>query len=231
MIQFNLLPDVKLAYIRAGRLRRMVVVLSVLVTVAAVIVVLLMLGVTSLQRKHLSDLNADIKAENAQIASQKDLNKILTVQNQLESIKALHDGKPAVPQLAKYLNEVTPVKANISNIKADFTLHTLSITGTADALVTVNQYVDTLKFTTYAVKGDTSKSATKAFSNVVLSSFSLGDDQASYTINVSYDPNIFDITKDVDLTVPEQETTRSKVDQPSTDLFTGGADTTAGKKE
>jgi Tfp pilus assembly protein PilN len=223
MIELNLLPDVKLEYINAQRTRRLIISISLLVTAVAVVILLLLLSVDGLQKKHLSDLNHDITSEDSKLQNEPQINKILTVQNQLESLTTLHNGKPAVSRLFDYLNEVTPSQVSITNFTANFTQQTMTITGTADSLSTVNQYIDTLKFTNYTT--DSNKTPSPAFSDVVLSSFGLTTDTstatgppASYTITLSYDQTIFDITQGVKLSVPSLTTTRSTLDQP-TDLF------------
>jgi hypothetical protein len=216
MIQFNLLPDIKLEYIKAERTRLLVIALSAIVTVVSVLVFLSFLSLTAVHHKRISNFNTKINSDNSKVENQTDINKVLTVQNQLESLTALHAGKPAATRLADYLNETTPVSANINSFSIDFTQQTMDITGTADSLSTVNKYVDTLKFTTYTTSS--TSGSKEAFSNVVLSSFGLTQHEASYTVNLSYDPVIFDITQDVQLTVPNQITTRSETSQP-TDLF------------
>ena len=55
MIQLNLLPDVKLEYIKAQHLRRLVLSVSVLVTLAAVVILMLLLVFDLAQKKNLSD--------------------------------------------------------------------------------------------------------------------------------------------------------------------------------
>jgi len=225
MAQLNLLPDVKLEYIKAQRSRRLVISVAVLVSLVSVALLALLLGVDGLQKKHLSDLNHNISSETSQLQNKPDISQILTVQNQLESLTALHSAKPAASRVFDYLNSVTPSAISINNFSIDFTQQTMTITGTANALSDVNQYVDTLKVTTYTT--DTNKTAAPAFSNVVLSSFGVngttgGPGQAaSYTITLSYDKNIFDITQTVKLTVPSLVTTRSGLQQPN-DLFTNG---------
>jgi Tfp pilus assembly protein PilN len=225
MIQLNLLPDVKLLYIKAQRQRRLVVSASVLVTAGSIVLLVLLLGVNGLQKKHLNDLSKDIVKENKQLESKPNINKVLTVQNQLESLTALHDGKPAVARLFTYLNEVTPASVNITSFNMDFTQYTATITGTSDSLGNVNKYVDSLKFITFTTTDDDQESKpAPAFKDVVLSSFGLNtgskdsNQAASYTITLSYDPTIFDITKNVQLTVPSVTTTRAQISQPS-DLF------------
>ena len=221
MIEFNLLPDVKLEYIKAERSRRLVLTISVLVSIVAVALLVLMLVINGLQKKHLNDLTRDINSESSKLQSAPQISKILTVQNQLGSLTDLHASKPAVSRLFDYLNQLTPSTVSISNLTIDMNQQTATITGSADAISSVNKLVDTLKFTTYKSDGDSQ--STKAFSNVVLGSFGLNSaegstKQATYTITFGYDKPIFDITKDVKLTVPNLTTTR--VDQgTSTDLF------------
>jgi len=223
MIQLNLLPDVKQEYIKAERSRRLVLTICIIVAAASVALLILLFSVDRLQKKHISDLTKDIKTRSTELQQKPQINKILTVQNQLNSLTALHDGKPAVSRVAQYLNQTTPTQVDISSLNIDFTALTITITGSADSLSSVNKYIDTLKFTTYTT--DQNSKSTKAFSNVVLSSFGLGTETAtpgskpaSYSITMSYDNNIFDSTQKIELSVPSLTTTRASVDQP-TDLF------------
>lgn len=223
MIQLNLLPDVKLEYIRAQRSRRLVIAVAVLTSAASIIILVLLLGVGVLQKKNLSDINKDITSESAQLKSKPDINKILTVQNQLGSLTKLHDEKLATSRVFGYLNQVTPTESGISSLTIDFTAKIVTLEGGSDSLSSVNKYVDTLKYTKYVVGND--KTTTPAFSDIVLKSFGLnpagGDPNtrpASFTITLAYDPLIFDITKNVQLKVPTQVTTRAGLDKPG-DLF------------
>lgn len=230
MIQLNLLPDIKLAYIKAERTRRLVMSISFLVAAVAVVILLLLLSVDGLQRKHLSDLNKDIKSESSKLQKEPQIDKILTVQNQLQSLTDLHAQEPAASKLFDYLNEVTPTSVSISDFMIDFTQQTATITGTSDNLAHVNQYVDTLKYTKYTTGN--SGSEQPAFSNIVLSSFSISSgtqdnsQSANYTITLSYDKTIFDVTQNAKLHVPNITTTRLSVDQP-TDLFKAAPATNA----
>jgi len=230
--QLNLLPDVKMDYIKAQRTRRMAITISVLVSAAAIALLVLLIGAEGLQKKHLSDLSRDISNDSSKLQQKPNITKILTVQNQLESLTNLHNTKPAASRLFDYLNELTPAQVDITDLKIDFTQQTETITGTADSLSSVNQYVDTLKFTNYTDKGV--PGSKPAFSNVVLSSFSLTKQNqanghpADYTITLSYDKTIFDITQNISLAVPSVTTTRSGVAQPI-DLFQA-APTTSGTK-
>jgi hypothetical protein len=225
MIQLNLLPDVKLEYIKAERSRRLVISISALVSVAAIGILVLLLLYGGLQKKHLHDVSADITKESKQLQSKPQIDKILTVQNQLQSLTGLHASKPAASRVFDYLNQLTPSQISISNFTTDFTQQTATITGTADALSSVNKYIDTLKFTKYSTETDATSA--KAFSNIVLTSFGVtaasgkGIKPANFTITLGYEKPIFDITQKVTLSVPQISTTRSSLENP-TALFEAG---------
>ncbi|MDB5171171.1 MAG: hypothetical protein JWO35_865 [Candidatus Saccharibacteria bacterium] len=232
MIQLNLLPDIKLEYIKAQRARRMVLSISALVSIISLALLLSLFSIGRLQKKHIDDLSKDIASSSAKLKSQPEIDRILTVQNQLDSLTALHAGKPASSRLFGYLNDVTPAKVSITSFTTDFTTQATTITGTADALSSVNTYVDTLKFTKYT--SDTNTTPTNAFTGVVLGSFGLasagdGGQPASFTITLAYDKAIFDIAQKTKLAVPNQVTTRSQISQP-TDLFKAAPATGATSK-
>jgi hypothetical protein len=222
MIQFNLLPDIKLAYIKAQRQRRLVVSISLLICIASVLLLALLLSVDGLQHKHLNDLKRDIDRQSKALSSEPNINTILTVQHQLASLPDLDDQKPAVERLFDYMNQVTPAQVSINDLQIDFASQNFNITGTADAISSITQYVNTLKLTTYFTSDD-AKTRKPAFTNVVLTSFGLnstGQDRsqaASYQITLSADPTIFDATEQIHLTVPTV-VTRAQLPNPS-DLF------------
>lgn len=216
MIELNLLPDVKLKLIKAKRTEHIIIVASILASAAAVAIVVALFSLNQIQKKHISDLNRDIAKKTAQLKNDKQLKKILTVQNQLNSLSALHSSKPAASRLFNYLIQTTPSDVTITSFDVDFNAHNVSVTGTAPSLSSVNKYVDTLKFTEYKVKG--SNSAKKAFRNVLLKSYSISGGTVTYTVVFEYDPLIFDINKNVTLNVPNQTTTRSSTEQP-TEVF------------
>lgn len=219
MIQLNLLPDVKLEYLKARRTQRLVVTVSTVLIAASLVVFVLLIGtVDILQKKNLNDLNNDISKYTSQLQNTPNLSKILTVQNQLQVLTSLHDQKPAASRLFGYLKQLTPSTASISQLNVDYVQHTLAVTGNASSLDDVNAFADTLKFTNYKLSDGTSANA---FSDVVLSQFSRSNSGATYTITATFDPAIFDSKSNVTLTVPNIISTRSIVEQP-TDLFQSG---------
>ena len=225
MTQFNLLPDIKLEYIKAQKLKRLVISVSVLVTAASVLLVGVLFSWTALQKAQINSLSADIQKQGSIISGQTNLNEILTIQNQIDTLTKLHEQEPAAANLSSYLNQIIPVNANLNNLSIDFTQNSLVLTGSANSLATVNQLIDSLKFATYTVNG--SSTVKNAFSNVVLSSFGVSTQSTTFTINLNFDPTLFDNTHTVTLTVPSKVTTRSQLDQPTV-LFKPSASTNGG---
>lgn len=201
MIQFNLLPDVKLQFIKARYTKRLMEFVSVIVIAASLLVfAMMMVTVNVVQKKSLHDLDGDIQRYSKQLKATPDLDKMLTVQNQLNTLTDLHSQKAVASRLFSYLSQLTPAQASISKLDIDFTQNTLTINGEAPALDVVNTYTDTLKATTYTTKDN--KTAVRAFSNVVLSSFGRDSESATYTITANFDPVIFSGASDVTLEVP-----------------------------
>ncbi|HEX5456616.1 MAG TPA: PilN domain-containing protein [Candidatus Saccharimonadales bacterium] len=229
--QLNLLPDVKLQYIRARRQKRLVIGLSAIVSAFfLVLFVGLFIYVRFSQTHYMNALTSDINKTTNELKAKPDLDKILTVQNQLNSLPDLHDKKIISSRLFDYLSQVTPTKATISNVDLDLQGSTLDIKGNADTLGTVNKFADTLKFTDFQASGDNPTSG-KAFSDVVLKSFSVnstgannGQGNINYELQFSFDPTIFANIKNLDSSTSENEavklkipniiTTRSEIEKP-----------------
>jgi len=210
MIQLNLLPEVKLEFMRAERTKRLVTVISaIVVTVSVAILIILALVVMVFQKSYTKALTQDITKYSYDLQSTKDLNKILTVQNQLNSLSSLHQQKPDAQRVFPYIETITPADVTMSNITIDFEASTMTVNGSADSLSAVNKFVDTLKFTVYKQNGETQK----AFSDVVLSTFGRGDKSATYSITLAFNPVIFDNTQDITLSVPDKVTTRSELEK------------------
>lgn len=222
MIQFNLLPRVKVDFINAKRTKRFVLLIATCVVGGSLAVVGILASVVLVwQTSSLSDLDKNIKASADDLRSQADINKVLTVQNQLTSIDSLHSQKPEVARVFGYLAQVTPSKITVATLSVDFVTPTFTITGQAPSLEEVNKFVDTLKFTT--IGNDDEDSAVvdgaKAFSAVVLSSYSIDSSGASFSITLAYEPLIFSSAEsNLKLVVPQITSTRSETERPA-DLF------------
>lgn len=217
MVQFNLLPAVKLEYIKATRTKRLVTSIAAITSLASLgILAVLFINVNFVQKRHINNLTNDIQAKVNELEEIKDIDKVLTVQNQLSELTHLHEIKPATERVLPLLSKVTPQASSIAQTNVSFSENTMIIDGTADSLVTVNKFVDTLKFTKYKVNDNPEEKP--AFSEVVLASFTVSSEGATYEINFKFDPEIFNNTKKIELVVPNIISTRSQTEKP-TDLF------------
>lgn len=218
MIQFNLLPKVKVDFIKTKRLKRTIIGISLLAIVVAVVIVGAAFSLQTVQKVHVSNLDKDIDKLTAELNAVPELTNIISVQNQLNTLPGLYAGRPAVKRLPAYLDQTTPTDVGISQLSVDFSLSTMNVSGTATSLEAVNRYIDTLKFTKYQANDSTE--ALVAFKDVVLSNFGRNEKTASFSITLAFDPAIFDETQQISLVIPATVTTRSQ-SQASTELFNG----------
>ncbi len=204
MIQFNLLPDVKLEYVKARRTKQLMILISMSLAGASLAVLILMsLTVFVVQKKSLHDANKDIDTYSTQLKAVPDLDKVLTVQNQLNTLTDLHKQKVVSSRLFTFMSQVTPAQDALSKINVDYTQNLLTISWVAPSLDVVNAYTDTLKNTTYHTDDSSSDSKQYAFSSVVLSSFGRDSTSATFTITMNFDPAIFSsASANIGLTVP-----------------------------
>jgi Tfp pilus assembly protein PilN len=237
-LQFNLLPDVKQEYLKTKRTKRTIITAAAAVTgITLFIMLFMMITVYVVNKKQLNDANNDISKYSKQLKAIPNLDKILTVQNQLKSLSGLHEQKHKVSRLFTFLPQITPLNVCIGKIDLDLATNALSIDGTSDSQKSINTFIDTLKFTKYDIDG---KNTDKyAFPSVVESQFGIDTSTssdvkcngktapASYQVTIQYDEVLFASTNNqsVELKVPQGlVTTRSVQDNPSS-LFTGATGT------
>ena len=223
MIQINLLPNVKTKYIKTEHTKHLVLLSTIIISIAALALIIVMGAIVyGVQNVRLNSLSSDIKTNSAKLQQTNQLDKILTIQNQLNSLPSLHSQKPVTTRLFAFLQEITPNDVQISGFTIDFSASTIDIQGTAPSLDAINQFVDTLKFTEYTT--DQNQNKTSAFSNVVLTDFSRDSSGASYTIDMNFDPTIFSSQNNVvTMSVPSITSTRSEIDVPNS-LFNSQPD-------
>lgn len=230
MIQLNLLPDVKQQFIKTRRTKRLITLISVLSAGSAFGVMAILFFASNVwQTRTIDSLTKDIQSNLSELQSVPDLDKILTVQEQLNSLDMLHSQKTAATRLYTYLPQILPQGVYVSELIINYEESTLEISGNTDSLESVNKFVDTIKFTDYIVfevvnteTGEILDSeAVRAFNEVVLGSSEI-DPQAddinrdtSFSVTATFDPVIFDTaTENVRLVVPQTVTSRSQTEQP-----------------
>lgn len=109
MIEINLIPDVKQELLKAQRIRNVVISSSILVSIiAAGVVVLLLVYMFGVQSVRNSLLDSQIKDKYATLSKVDDLSKIITIQNQLKTISSLNDQKVLSSRVFDVVSAITP---------------------------------------------------------------------------------------------------------------------------
>ena len=218
MIQLNLLPQVKINFIKSQKLKRTALLVCIpIMAISILTVILLAYIVYGSQKSNLSSTNDKANALTNQLNGVVGLGKILTVQNQLNNLDNLHATKPITSRIFDWLEQLTPNRVTISNLTIDYPTNTITLEGAAPSTNLINQFADTLKFTSYT-DNKTNGASPNAFSDVVLSNFSFNADGGlivDYTIKFNFDPTLFNVqTSDIKLVIPNQVTTRSQTENP-----------------
>lgn len=221
MIQFNLLPDPKMADLKSSKISQIIISFTFLVSILAIVItVLLLLEVKVIQKHDIQKYNAEISTQNATLNQVPDLNAVLKINDAIQVLPTLYNGRPDVTRLPGYLSLITPANISLTSISLDFSTNSINISGDADSIDTINTFVDTLKFCEYTINSGTTD--LPAFSQVDLASYSYNPASTSgqsFSVTADFSPVIFSSKEtSVQLVVPNKITTRSDLDQP-TNLF------------
>lgn len=155
MIEINLLPNVKRELLKTRAMRNRVISISFLVggaSIAAVVVLALILG-SQIAAEAVQ--NGVIKDRNDKLMAVEDLNKVVTIQNQLTKINEQHSRKKLNSRIFDVVTAVNPVAPNnvsFSDIKVNPGSKTITLEGSA-----INGYsaLETLKKTILNTKVQT----------------------------------------------------------------------------
>ena len=161
MIEVNLVPDVKQELIRAQRVRTSVISLSIVISIVAVgLVILLAMWVFAVQAVRQGISDADIKKKSDDLAKVEDVSNTLTIQNQLSKLQAMHDGKKIDSRIFDILQAVNPAAPNdvrVTNLAIDSENKTVTIQAQATAgYVALEVFKKTLAATnvSYSMNGE-----------------------------------------------------------------------------
>jgi hypothetical protein len=219
MTQINLLPDIKMQYIKAQQIRNIAISVSIVAASISIFVTIILFSAGLAQKHHMNTLQTKITSEIGQLKNKPDISKVLTIQSQLSSVTQLDQAKPDSARLfSTYLNQLTPNSVAISSLTLDLSADTMTIVGTGDSVSDVNQYIDIFKLTTFKTKN---VSEGNAFSNIDLSSFGINPnpqtpiEAVGYTLTTSFNPSLFNNTQQDTLDVPAEISTRSVLDAPT----------------
>lgn len=166
MIQVNLVPDVKLELIRAQRHRNMIISIAIITMIASAGVVALLGTFIGYQAVRENWLTSDIKKKDQEFRNKPDIDKTVTIQNQLASIQATHEQKAMTSRIFDLLVEASAtgtdnsVTYNMFNI--DTTEKTISLVAQTDkrgfdAAEVFRKNIEGMKLYYVAYDGDTGK--------------------------------------------------------------------------
>jgi hypothetical protein len=201
VIEINLIPDVKQEYIRAKRVRTLVVSGAIIVGIASVGIVVLMavylFGIQAL-RSTLAD-NAITEKSN-KLKEVPDLANMLTVQNQLAHVTTLHDEKNIDSRLFELLTVINPAKPNqvvYSSVRVDSENKLIHIDGqAANGFVAADVFKKTILATTFSFGQDNETKTEPVTQNVSISNMSYGEDSTGakvlrFSIDFEYNEALF----------------------------------------
>lgn len=200
MIEINLVPDVKQELIRAQRQRALVVSFSIVASLAAVgVVVLLSLYVFGVQTLRGAIADDAIEKNSQELASVEDLSKVLTIQNQLKQIDTLHADKKTESRLFDMLSAVLPPAPNqvqIATLTLDSETSNLKIEGQTPTYDTLEVFKKTIDGAVVTYTEDGTEQSVKLADAISISDVSFGEDMNGgkvlrFTISFTYPEVLF----------------------------------------
>ena len=243
MISLNLVPQVKADFLRAQRMKRFIMLISFLISAGMVaLVVFLSVFVYVVQERQSSGLQEDIATNLSELQNINNLERVVTVKNQLDSLPQLHEEKPISSRMFDFLTVLIPEEATLSSIELRFGetdefgdeffddsttgdgIETFArggsftFLGSAESFRDVNVLADSLKLAGYTLE-DNGESLI-AFDDVVTEGLDKDNDEGVFfSIRGDFSQDLFDFNNDdLLLTVPNVTSTASS----RTDLFQGG---------
>jgi hypothetical protein len=134
MIEINLIPDVKQEFIKAQKMRKAAITISILVGAAAAGVVVVLILLLGAQALHETISRGQIDSEFKKFKAVNDIDNVLTIQNQLDQIATIHGNKTMDSRMFDVLAAINPAAPNdvrISSVKLNPDDSTLTIEGSA----------------------------------------------------------------------------------------------------
>lgn len=226
MIELNLLPDVKKEFLHAERARRRTIALAILTTIiAAGLTVLFAFYTYGVQSVIMYTQTEDIKKKSSELSGIQDINKYITIQNQLANLSQLHDDKMNFSRLLTFLptlNPAPPKNVNLTNLDVAVEEKTLTFKGNVKDYAGLTTFKDTLINSEFTFGTGQEQTTKKLFSAVAIESAALeAKDGVTFSIITTYDEDAFLQRNSVGgVRVPNIETTQSVVGTPQP-IFNG----------
>ena len=201
MIEINLIPDVKQELIRAQRTRSTVITGSIFVGIVSVaVVVILAVYVFGVQTARNLFADSSISSGIKKLQNVSDLQKTLTIQNQLSKITALNGNKKVDSRIFDVLGAVIPPAPNdikISSISINSSVRTIAIEGQAlNSYSAVEIFKKTIEGAVLKYTEDKTAKQVNLASDISISDTSYGADSTGakvlrFTMSFTYASELF----------------------------------------
>lgn len=237
MIEINLIPDVKRELLRAQRVRRTAISIAMFVGFSAIGVVAILGVVLGLQAIRESVARSNVKTEYSKLQAVDNINDVLTIQNQLSSIKSYNDKKTMDSRLFDILSAINPSAPNnvrFSSVRLDPNASTITLEGSATNGYAATETLRKMILNTKVESGTGDSVQSVALTDMVTISQSNfgqstdGGQVLQFTMNFTYPEGMLDNTlKSVRIVTPTAKTdvTDSRTRVPDS-LFTQKATST-----
>ena len=192
MIEVNLIPDVKREYLRAQRMRNMVVSVSIMVMiVAGGAIAVLGVGLGAISAAGLVK-DGEIKSGYRQLSGQSGVNDIVTIQNQLAHVSELDKARGINSRVFEVVSAVNPPAPNnikISTIRFKPSETSIAIDGSAANSFTATDIMKkTILNTKIQYRDDSSTKEVPLASEVTITNTTYAQESTAlhFTLTFSY---------------------------------------------
>ncbi len=226
VVQLNLLPDIKKEYLQSQRTKGTLIGICIITTIAALALALIFfLLVYVVQPGLINGAQGEVDKRTKELKGITDIDKYLTVQNQLKSLPQLHEDTVAYSRMFGFLKTLNPAAPNnirLASLQVDQETKELAITGASDSFQAFTVFQDTLKnaLVSYKIDGK-DQTPTLLFdpASMIVDQQDLtrdaGKQQLSFTMRINYNDVAFSPdSTDISLNIPKIETTQSAVNAP-----------------
>lgn len=226
MISINLVPQVKADFLKAQRMKRFIILASFLLCALMIaLVVFLSIFVYAVQARQSDGLKDQIGEELTSLKQVDNLERIVTVKNQLDTLPDLHASKPVSSRMFEYLTVLVPENVAFSRVTMQFNNAnteqsaeelvepslqgsfvsggSFEFFGTADTFKDVNILADSLKLANYTI-GEDQVTPAKAFDAVTTEGLDKDNtNRVFFSIKGSFAQDLYGFTnEDLRLQVP-----------------------------
>lgn len=226
MIEINLIPDVKREYLKTRSMRNFVISISVVVIIGVAVACVALGLVLGGQLVAQSLQDGAIKEENKKLMEVADLNKTVTIQQQLNTIEEQHNAKHITSRLFDVMSVINPAAPNdvrISNLRLDPGEKTVTIEGSAqNGYIALEVFKKTITNTHVVTKDGDSDVKVPLAENIVAGETAFGENAEGqrvlrFSFTFTYPDQLFAVTDQpvaVETPVGRVDVTDSKLGIP-----------------